>query len=310
MSATGAPTGACTMAETCTIAKAITLVDTGHRYVKLAGGNYPVSVDVTDKQFTMHAAGATIGGGFQVVDTSDITIRGADIPGGLLATSSTATPKITFEHVTLLNIIANPATVTLRDSRVTPGTQNSAVSAQTNGARASSITLDRTVVDGGDGMCIQGTSQLHVTNSVIANQIPNSSLLYCNGVPGVTGQITIEHSTLYEAPIACATGTANVHLINTIVARAGSADAVTGSRCELAYTLVTPSTTALIGSHILQNADPMFTSPTTGDFHLRVGSAAIDAGDPTTTPIPDLDGTPRPQGAAVDLGAFEYKPLM
>jgi hypothetical protein len=39
---------------------------------------------------------------------------------------------------------------------------------------------------------------------------------------------------------------------------------------------------------------------------LLTGSAAIDAGDPAGAPSEDQRGVPRPQGAGVDIGAFEY----
>jgi hypothetical protein len=57
----------------------------------------------------------------------------------------------------------------------------------------------------------------------------------------------------------------------------------------------------------LNNTDPHFVSPSTHDFYLYAGSPAIDAGvstDPTVTT--DFDGIARPQGAAIDIGAFEY----
>jgi hypothetical protein len=39
---------------------------------------------------------------------------------------------------------------------------------------------------------------------------------------------------------------------------------------------------------------------------LLTGSPAIDAGDPVGAPSEDQRGVPRPQGAGVDIGAFEY----
>jgi parallel beta-helix repeat protein len=48
----------------------------------------------------------------------------------------------------------------------------------------------------------------------------------------------------------------------------------------------------------------LFVSPGT-DFHLRPGSPAIDAGTLAGAPATDLDGAPRPVGAAVDVGAYE-----
>jgi hypothetical protein len=52
-------------------------------------------------------------------------------------------------------------------------------------------------------------------------------------------------------------------------------------------------------------ADPAFVNPDVFDFHLRAGSPAIDAGMNTGIAA-DFDGNARPQGAAFDLGAFEY----
>ncbi|HZR82953.1 MAG TPA: right-handed parallel beta-helix repeat-containing protein [Candidatus Binatia bacterium] len=43
------------------------------------------------------------------------------------------------------------------------------------------------------------------------------------------------------------------------------------------------------------------------DFHLLVSSPAVDAGVSTGAPSADLEGKPRPVGAAVDLGAYELQ---
>ena len=69
-------------------------------------------------------------------------------------------------------------------------------------------------------------------------------------------------------------------------------------------------------------ADPQFVSPSTGDYHLRITSPAIDSGQNsalqtfltmTGSPLTsDLDGNPRIQDATnkgypvVDMGAYEY----
>ncbi len=62
--------------------------------------------------------------------------------------------------------------------------------------------------------------------------------------------------------------------------------------------------------------DPLFvtspdpnTAPTiVGDLHLQPTSPAIDKGTNMGAPTTDLDGTPRPLGEGIDLGAFEYIP--
>jgi parallel beta-helix repeat protein len=43
------------------------------------------------------------------------------------------------------------------------------------------------------------------------------------------------------------------------------------------------------------------------DFHLLAGSPAVDSGTTAQAPATDLDGTPRPLGAGVDIGAYELE---
>lgn len=53
-------------------------------------------------------------------------------------------------------------------------------------------------------------------------------------------------------------------------------------------------------------ADPLFVDAAGGDFHLSADSPAVDAGmSGDMMPTGDLDGAPRPVGAAPDLGAYE-----
>jgi len=64
-----------------------------------------------------------------------------------------------------------------------------------------------------------------------------------------------------------------------------------------------PSTSPIIG--------PVdFVNPQVFDFRLKDGAAAIDKGAalPAGSVPTDYNGVPRPQGAGVDLGAFEYVP--
>jgi hypothetical protein len=54
--------------------------------------------------------------------------------------------------------------------------------------------------------------------------------------------------------------------------------------------------------------DPLFENAEAYDFHLRFGSPAIDRGAPLAAVRVDLDGLPRPQNDAWDIGAYEYVP--
>jgi hypothetical protein len=67
-----------------------------------------------------------------------------------------------------------------------------------------------------------------------------------------------------------------------------------------------PSSCSGSGNHL--NIDPLFVNAVTMpyDVHLRSGSPAIDAGVAVLQDDTDMDGDPRPQGSAYDLGADEY----
>jgi hypothetical protein len=54
------------------------------------------------------------------------------------------------------------------------------------------------------------------------------------------------------------------------------------------------------------DADPGFVDPAGGDYHLQVGSPCIDSGTADGAPDHDLDGVPRPQNMAYDMGAYEW----
>lgn len=54
--------------------------------------------------------------------------------------------------------------------------------------------------------------------------------------------------------------------------------------------------------------DPTFVQPAwgqDGNYHLKAGSPAIDAGTSTDAPATDLEGTNRPVGSGVDIGTYE-----
>jgi IPT/TIG domain len=87
-----------------------------------------------------------------------------------------------------------------------------------------------------------------------------------------------------------------------IAGDSGSAPAITGENNLLDGAGAAPS--YLTGS---VTGNPRFGAVATGDFHLTAGSPAVDHGKATAATT-DADGTPRPQGAAFDIGAYELVP--
>jgi hypothetical protein len=55
------------------------------------------------------------------------------------------------------------------------------------------------------------------------------------------------------------------------------------------------------------DTDPLFADPENDNYHLRAGSPCINTGTSEGAPATDIDGTPRPQGAGFDMGAYEVK---
>ena len=50
---------------------------------------------------------------------------------------------------------------------------------------------------------------------------------------------------------------------------------------------------------------PNYRAPDAGDYHITLGSAAIDQGTDAGVQV-DMDGEPRPQGNGFDIGADEF----
>ncbi len=58
---------------------------------------------------------------------------------------------------------------------------------------------------------------------------------------------------------------------------------------------------------VIDDPRKFFVNAAAFDVRLLSGAAAIDAGSPQLAPSHDADGTPRPQGTAVDVGAYEWR---
>jgi len=59
----------------------------------------------------------------------------------------------------------------------------------------------------------------------------------------------------------------------------------------------------------LVNLDPLFADPAADDYHIQIGSPAIDSGRDVDVAT-DLEGVLRPQGSGYDIGPYEYAPAL
>jgi parallel beta-helix repeat protein/predicted outer membrane repeat protein len=72
---------------------------------------------------------------------------------------------------------------------------------------------------------------------------------------------------------------------------------------EVSYSCLSAIWTYMGAGNI--GADPLFVDAAAGDFRLQAGSPCIDTGTADGAPAGDMLGVPRPQGAGVDMGAYE-----
>jgi hypothetical protein len=111
-----------------------------------------------------------------------------------------------------------------------------------------------------------------------------------------------------DGQIILAATTTNLYIQNNIFYQPGQNIGISGtsSGAHIDHNLSTGTVGGGgIGSNI-ENTDPQFVNPSAFDFRLRAGSPAIDAGVTLSYVTSDFLGVSRPQGAAYDIGAFEF----
>ncbi|HWO27130.1 MAG TPA: right-handed parallel beta-helix repeat-containing protein [Kofleriaceae bacterium] len=206
---------------------------------------------------------------------------------------------------------------------------------QAGGAPHVTLVRSRLLNNAVGGILAEGSGILTVTQSLIARNVGGGisvlggtfaavgNAFYGNGSPVTsTGGIRIatmqggnrlEFNSFHMNAAASGTGPA-IHCASVLVAArnnimsengtTSSQDQVAGN-CTHAYSIVRPG--MLPSGAGNTNADPLFVSPTTGDLHIRLGSPARGAADPSSSLMGlaerDLDGDVRISPA--DVGADE-----
>lgn len=327
-----APTGDmssdCTKTSPCTLDRAFAVVSATRNQIKLAPGTYTnMGVSVAGPNSVSVYGPATVNGGNGIGASNGGSLRIRDLTLNGATGCTNDTPNLPMNTVDLARvdmpmnaeITADVCTMTL--SHVTMQVTSAAPAIQIEGEiagvggatanRTSIVTITNSIIQGGDpGIVAVFLGAFDIKNSVFIGQGTSSGLF---DVGNARTTSTISFSTIYNTVLKCPAGQGNGSIAssnNIIVNRRSGApaDTITGVDCTHNYDLVQPQGTALSGTNNILGQDPRFAGVSINDFHLMMGSPAIDAADPAATLSTDFDGTARPQGARRDIGAFEYKP--
>ncbi|MEO8549462.1 MAG: choice-of-anchor Q domain-containing protein [Kofleriaceae bacterium] len=324
-SPTGVTTGMCTKSAPCSFTFAMASATTVRSLVRLAPGTYePAISDLADAHgITVIGEQATLSNVSIRHSAGTLRLHDLTIAGGVISCRPAIVggpmPELDLDNVQVNATTAMGVPCAINFNRVVAHGDGQSTGGfvfiqglgelQTSGApanRGSVLTVDRSTFDGGY-LGFYNYSTLKVTNSVITNTGTYGAINYTTQLNN--GASFISFSTLYNARILCPFGTAVMNLRNNVIvnnAAGAPADTVTGAGCTHNYELIAPQSTPIVDMTGLKlNQDPRFVNAG-GDLRLQGSSPAVDAADPTATLNVDLEGTVRPQGAAPDLGAFEF----
>lgn len=181
----------------------------------------------------------------------------------------------------------------------------------------STVTLDRDLItENLSGLSFK-SSTVSITNSFFLRNTPaqGQPLIDLNGGSGVFQLNTVAYNGLgAPAPVLGCSGSSAVMVKNSIFAQNGVTQQL-GAACRtVPSSLVLGSSDPTAGQI---KKDPVFENPQANDLRLKPHDAtnlqflidkavAADASDKNADH--DYFGTPRPQGAAADIGAFEALP--
>jgi photosystem II stability/assembly factor-like uncharacterized protein len=167
------------------------------------------------------------------------------------------------------------------------------------------------------GACIVGTDGFTFTNNVVAGN--TADLGGGVALEYAPRGVVVNNTLVGNGDTAILVDQWNITPItltnNIVVSHTVGISVTEGATATVRYTLWNGNGTDIAGGGTISHTHPVtgapaFVDPAADDYHIGVGSAARDAGDPAgVPPAPDhdADGVARPQGPAVDLGTYEWR---
>lgn len=149
---------------------------------------------------------------------------------------------------------------------------------------------------------VYGTSS--ATNKT-AVYVSGGSVVNCTVVNNLGGGVYLSNTTSATA----------INLTNNVFwgtdAKSGQVAAASGCLGNInncAYNSLSTNFSGTVANtdYLTTTTTGLFTDPTNNNWSLAPGSVLIDMGTSTGAPATDINGVGRPQGAAYDIGAYEY----
>ncbi len=176
------------------------------------------------------------------------------------------------------------------------------------------------VVDQGGGWCITSWHKVDhwtVVNNIAANCQNGGILVDDDSSTGVVNDYTTINNNIVVNSGSSGTGNGGINLRacgTHVVVMNNLLYGNTPSSYVASCGGVVPSGT-LTGSNSTTFVNYTGSNPDNADFHSKIGATAIDQGTTTCAPTvtncattADFDLNTRPQGTAIDVGAFEFVP--
>jgi hypothetical protein len=301
----GADTAACTEADPCSLAHAITSVTSTLNTILMASGTYGATITINSgATMTLLGNNSTLDQRLTVSNGSHVTAQDLTL-NGVWCYDTTTAPNAAL-NLTRGTINVDP----------TPGFPARLGHCHLTLSQVSwaygimffdnaSLSADRSSMSGFD-VSSASMAQLQLTNSIFGGMsFPDTG----------SHQITVDVS--FSTLVYDSSGNTDLVCPNPTVAGVAVHFSNVIAFSPIAGINPTPSVDGCF-DHVISfplfgtkftgvtYVDPKLVDPAHGDYHLMPGSPAIDAADTTIPDDHDFDGTARPQGAGPDIGAFEF----